>query len=570
MSSALNNIDQAYTQLLQGAQTVPDDGVVQQAEKLFFEESTVSLGRFLGVLYFFKQEYLLAYVLLKEQSDPVSRFYWLYSLVRLGYSANARVLYTQYGGAHLFEQREIADKQKIRLAFLLGLENAFHFQAEPTDVVTKTLLGLLKDFKTYANDPSVSATLFRTGDQLLLNELDRRKQPVPPKPAHAISEHYFDDGFLKLHSNSTVIGNNMYLLKIQNTAVIIDCGADTENDTIDFDKFFREAGVSKNEICAVFFTHAHLDHIGNSHKLLRYLGPHVPCYLTKDTQKLASFGNQIHLDGPQLRFVSYNQTEKLSEDVDVSFVQNGHILGSVALIFRSEGKKILFTSDFCLHRQHTAEKMNLQQVISFVGNKIDYLIMESTYGKKRDSVGYEDNVLLLQKLVALLKKYNKKVFMPAYAIGRTQEIINILDFQNYPDENLPRFSLTVLGSAYDVTLYYRQLQKCTMERLYAARENAPYCDATVASSGMLLEGSESYNFMGNLLDNSVKDFAFIQTGYMPPNRKGSELITQWKKNHNLFFEVGLSAHASHAELWQLIDSFEVGQIITIHGDGLAE
>lgn len=85
---------------------------------------------------------------------------------------------------------------------------------------------------------------------------------------------------------------------------------------------------------------------------------------------------------------------------------------------------------------------------------------------------------------------------------------------------------------------------------------------------MLIEDSESYILINKLLNSDNKDFALIQTGYIPPNEEGALLIFDWIKKGYLFFEASLSAHASNDELHRVIDYFEPQNIISIHGDGI--
>lgn len=170
--------------------------------------------------------------------------------------------------------------------------------------------------------------------------------------------------------------------------------------------------------------------------------------------------------------------------------------------------------------------------------------------------------MLLQKLVALLIQHGKRVFFPAYAIGRTQEILNIL-IDGYPNA---QFNL--LGSANNVTLHYVAIGRCADKHFYSDRENTNDYDITIASSGMLLEDSESNLYMQKILRDPSNEIAVIQTGYLPPAQEGIKLINEWKGKGKLFFNVSLSAHASNAEIHKLIDSFRIGNVISIHGDGI--
>lgn len=565
--SILDEINEEYNTLISGEHYKLNKTVFQSTEKLFFAENNIYLRAFLGVFYFFNKDFLLSYNLLKEENDVISKFYTLYSLIALGYRDNAVAAYSTYEhNEDLLTDNRIEEKQRIYLAFLLGLNSCYIYADKTDDKEINYIIKLLRDFKHYSEDDTVISAIYETNNQLLIKEFKQRKFETEKAKHFVVHEHFFDDGFLKVHSNSTTIGNNMYLLKIQGTCVIIDCGADTQDSNIDFERFFQDAGVSKNDVSAVFFTHAHLDHIGNALNLLKFLGNSVNYYLTQNTQDLADYGNQVNLESKKRYYVLYNKSIQINDSLNVNFIQNGHIPGSYALVFYCENKTIVFTSDFCIHNQQLVRGMDMHQLSSLLDkNHIDYLITESTYGKKINTIDYEDSEFLLQKTVDLLCKYGKKVFLPAYAIGRTQEIINILA----PKIENNHLALNVLGSAYDVTQYYRNTLNLSIKtKLYHDRDNAINYDIIVASAGMLLENSESYNLMSTLLKEKINDFALIQTGYMPPKQKGSQLIEEWKKAGNLFFNISLSAHASNSEIHQLIDSFSIDNIISIHGNGI--
>ena len=462
--SYTERLSEYYNNLISGNINEIEISILYESEKLFFKESDLYIKKYLGILYFFYKEYLLAYSLLKNESDNISKFFFLYSLLKMGYINEAREHFKQYNNVDILKNSDINISYRVEVAFLLGL--TFNFEENSEKEITKFLIKLMKNFNNEVNDNNIISCIYNYGDQHIINEIKNRLSSHNYKDLK-IFKHEYNDCFIELYSYSKTIGNNMYLLKFNGKSIIIDCGADTKNSKIDFDSFFKKCNVEQKDILAIFFTHSHLDHIGSSLYLIDYFKNKIPYYLTLDTQSLALIGNQIYLDDNNLHFITYNTTISLNKDINITCVRNGHILGSTALIFTLADKKLLFTSDFCIHDQSTIKGMNLHQISSFLGNKLDYLVIESTYGTNLKSLHYSENLELFKILMKKLIHYEKKILLPAYAIGRSQEILNII----VEDEDFAKYSINILGKANDVSLYYQKsvnveiLNSTTIEKI---------------------------------------------------------------------------------------------------------
>ena len=560
--SYLNRLNETYNSLISGKIDKPESALLKETEELFFKNHEVYVKKYLGLLYFFSNDYFLSYSLLKNETDELSKFFFMFSLVRLRYIKEAKKYMELFNNIKILKNVSISIAYRAELAFLLGLDKT-KLTGETDDLFVNALIHLTDNFNIYCNENKFIDAIYSGNNRLIINEYKRTMKNAEPTNYEIIKHDYSDD-FLSVHSNSTKIGNNMYLLTINGSNFIVDCGADTKDSAINFDEFFTRYNLTKNNIEAVFFTHSHLDHIGNALNLLSFLDYSVPFYLTVDTQNLAGDGNQIYIDGRKLRYITYNTGVSFGNDIQATFVKNGHILGSSCIVFKSCGKTVLFTSDFCLHDQSTVKGMSLSQVGSYIGSKLNYLITESTYGHNDTALNYEDNLILFNLICEKLFKYNTKVFLPAYAIGRAQEILNAIS----ENESIPKPIINVLGRANNVSLYYQNLEKCKSIKIYNDRDNPLNYDFIIASSGRLIEDSESYILVNDLLKNKINNVAIIQTGYLPPNEEGASLIREWCNSGNLYFEASLSAHASLDELHKVIDYFEPKKIISIHGDGI--
>jgi len=125
--------------------------------------------------------------------------------------------------------------------------------------------------------------------------------------------------------------------------------------------------------------------------------------------------------------IHFYQEFAVCDEVSLKFTENGHLLGSAAvnLTIQENGKviRLCFTGD--IGRQ-TNSMLRIPQPFP----QADYIISESTYGDRL----HDDEVYSLQEIVHIVKETciekKGKVIIPAFSIGRTQEIIYGLDYLN--------------------------------------------------------------------------------------------------------------------------------------------
>jgi len=232
---------------------------------------------------------------------------------------------------------------------------------------------------------------------------------------------------------------------------LVDCGLqqgrdEQDNAVLDF---------APNMLEAVVVTHAHIDHSGRLPLLIKQ-GFQGKIYCTRLTAKLlgimlldsahiqesdANWANQkgkrsgrppveplyTIADAQEalarLVPVEYGETIRLHDDVTVEFIDAGHLLGSAEAIFHlTEGgvtRKVVFSGDLG----------NTDQPIirdpQYVQGGADYVITESTYGDRRHSrgAGYK---IELARIIDETMARGGNVIIPAFAVGRTQELLYFL------------------------------------------------------------------------------------------------------------------------------------------------
>jgi putative mRNA 3-end processing factor len=333
----------------------------------------------------------------------------------------------------------------------------------------------------------------------------------------------------------------------------------------------------------VLLSHAHLDHSGMIPWVCgRY---HTPILSTIMTQRVSEvlFDDNLRvseLEGyPQMYNKNDIKATKRSFD-PIKFGQKreigpfeivshyaGHIPG--ATMFELRGKQnILFTGDI--------NTINTHLLKGTKPVKCETLIIEGTYAgrnhPRRAKLEYE----FLKKIDEVISR-GGKVIIPAFAIGRTQEIMLILKHSKnriYVDGmgntvtdiylNKPEF----IRSPKDLR---RMKNRIKMVRSYRGRKYALKGDVIITTSGML-DGGPVLSYIKEFKSNPKN--AILLTGYQVEGTNGRLLLDERKikiqgVNQNVDCEVcffDFSAHSGHKELIEFIHGCEPRNVILCHSD----
>lgn len=392
------------------------------------------------------------------------------------------------------------------------------------------------------------------------------------------NQEYIFEGKSKsysVYSFSDEIGQNLTLLTTPYGDIIFDCGAKYNKDGAqvickeEFLRFLSMSNSSVGNIIAVIISHAHMDHYGSLSTLINSgINPHI-VFIGEETRQLISVAAKDMISLMDTRslesfFVANNK-------IKIEAFANGHILGSEGYIVSFDNINIVYTGDYCLHDQNTVKGLNPVNI----GNHrlvkqygVDCLITESTYG---DSLRYLDHAsaeLVLRHFVSKLLLLGYKVLFPAFAIGRSQEIVLLVNDQ---------YNTLLDGLSVKISHEYEHLTGVSIfnqnTRYSTANEdktcNLACNDIIIASSGMLAQSSTSSNYVESLLTSNEKT-AILITGYMDSTEDsyGNQLLKRWTSQNNVLLYVSLSAHASYDEIVELISAISPRNIVSIHGNGI--
>ena len=151
------------------------------------------------------------------------------------------------------------------------------------------------------------------------------------------------------------IGKNMTVIEYKNEMIVVDMGvlfADGDYPGVNYlipdIKYLED---NKNNVKAILFTHAHLDHIGACRHLLPKFNPTTPIYATEFTIGMIKKQMSELDDEPDLNYISVDPFRhehiQVSEHLSVEFIHTLHsIPGNAAIVVRTPNGLIYLSGDW--------------------------------------------------------------------------------------------------------------------------------------------------------------------------------------------------------------------------------
>ena len=232
----------------------------------------------------------------------------------------------------------------------------------------------------------------------------------------------------------SVTGAN-FLLEVDGKKILIDCGL-TQGTKIADDINWDVFPYDPKSVDFLFITHAHVDHLGRVPKLI-HEGFRGKIYSTEPTKGLASImledtagilAKNIHFGLDKIYTAeniklalslwsgfSYHESIKITPNLEVFFLNAGHILGSAMVLFIYNGKKIVFTGD--LGNSPSPLLPDTEKILD-----ADYLVMESVYGD-RNHESRADRQRFLEEAIEDNYKRKGTLIIPTFSLERSQELL---------------------------------------------------------------------------------------------------------------------------------------------------
>ena len=109
----------------------------------------------------------------------------------------------------------------------------------------------------------------------------------------------------------------------------------------------------------------------------------------------------------------------LGDGLQVTFHPSGHIMGAGMLVLESEEGILVMSGDVSMNRQRAVVEASIPRI------KADFLVLESTYGGRLHANRAAEEKRLIETLQRVIERGGKAI-IPAFALGRAQEVIQIL------------------------------------------------------------------------------------------------------------------------------------------------
>lgn len=261
------------------------------------------------------------------------------------------------------------------------------------------------------------------------------------------------------------VTGSCYLLELDNKHYLIDCGMEQGPDLYENEQIPVE---DIKNIDGIFVTHAHIDHSGNLPTMVKH-NYNNPIYMTNATKALceimlydsakiqefeaewrnrkATRGSEIPYEPlytsedvartlPLIVGCNYHEDVVINDNLTVTFIDAGHLLGSSSIKFtmteQGVTRTIVFSGDI-----GNKNKPILRNPEFY--DSSDYVVMESTYGDRLNNVEV-DYSRDLANIIEFTFNKGGNVVIPAFAVGRMQELLFALRkvktdnmVKNYPN-----------------------------------------------------------------------------------------------------------------------------------------
>ena len=434
---------------------------------------------------------------------------------------------------------------------------------------------------------------------------------------------------IAFHGAARTVTGSKHLITLKNgKKYLLDCGL-FQGMGDETDKLNREWGFEPFEVTHLILSHAHIDHSGLIPKLVKdgFQGSIFCTPATKDltailledsgeiqegdvkyiNKKRAAEGRSyiepLYTIEDAKRsldlFVSveYGDWYRIDENVEVLYTDAGHIIGSAAvhLKIKEDGKitRISFSGDVGRYRDVILRSPE-------VFPQADYVLLESTYGNSLHDVHLTTPDQILEWVNKTCVQKKGKLIIPAFSVGRTQEILYSLN-QLEVEGRLPNLDYFVDSplsiEATEVVKRFPKYFNKTIQKLLET-DNDPFsfkglkyiktveqskqlnfrnepC-VIISASGMADAGRVKHHISNNI-ENSRN--TILMVGYCEPRSLGGRLMAGAKEvgifgvRHEVHADIGsirsMSAHGDYEDLSQFLacqNPQEVQRLFLVHGE----
>jgi Cft2 family RNA processing exonuclease len=380
--------------------------------------------------------------------------------------------------------------------------------------------------------------------------------------------------------------------------------------------------IAREEVDAIAISHCHHDHVGSLPVALRHF-PQAHVLMTELSYFLVErvLHNSVNVMKRQRdelgirEYPLYSHDEvdelapriqgfKYNREVDwaafhktragfisptLEFYDAGHTLGSAGIMVRGKSETVFFTGDVCFHDQTILRGARFEDV------QADVLILETTRGNRQLRPGFtrQAEIERLSQAIHRVLQRRGSLLIPAFALGRSQEILTLLAILMREGKLRPQPVYIgglgrVFSEIYDLQAHrtHRQypnlqlhdsLNLIVLDQEQVKNMKLGGGRLFVVTAGMMSENTASHDLALRMLEDEHHAIFFV--GYADPDSPGGRVKAAKHGEKFLFSPSGgevrrlcevedfdLTAHANRDDLLDFVGEVEPRVVLLSHGE----
>jgi KH/beta-lactamase-domain protein len=471
--------------------------------------------------------------------------------------------------------------------------------------------------------PPIESSTVSNVRNFLKQERDDRRDVLERVGRQIHREEMSDEEYVRITTLGCCreVGRAAFILSTPETRILIDCGDKPGAEgEVPYLQVPEALGAGAQNIDAVVLTHAHLDHSALIPLLFKY-GYDGPIYTTEPTRDLmgllqldyldvaAKEGRAPPYDSEMVREaikhtipLEYGDVTDIAPDVKLTLHNAGHILGSAVSHFHiGDGLyNVAFSGD--IHYDDT--RLFNGAVNDFP--RVETLVMESTYGGRNDyQTDQDDAERKLKEVIQDTYDEGGKVVIPAFAVGRSQEMMLVLE-EAMRSGDIPSMPVHLDGMIWEATAihttYPEYLRDDLRDRIFHDDENPFLAEefnhidggeeerqevadggpCIILSTSGMITGGPIMSWLRHLASDEKNTLTFV--GYQAQGTLGSRIQSGWDEipindddtgrqstltlNMDVETVDGFSGHADRQGLMNFVKTMNPRpeKVLCVHGD----
>ncbi|TCC93433.1 MBL fold metallo-hydrolase [Pedobacter frigiditerrae] len=434
---------------------------------------------------------------------------------------------------------------------------------------------------------------------------------------------------IAFHGAARNVTGSKHLITLNNgTKILLDCGM-FQGMGQETDELNDEFGFNAAEVDFLILSHAHIDHSGLIPRLVAqgFRGVIFGTQATKELSKILLL-DSAKIQAGDLKYenkkrqqrrlplekalyeeedvltameyfvaVEYKNKTRVTDEVTLEFIDAGHIIGSasVNLTIIEDGKttQLCFSGDVGQYGD-----LLLRSPQEFP--QADYILLESTYGDRLHKDAQPTEEAFLQVILKTCVEKKGKVIIPAFSVGRTQELLYVLnnldlegklpDVKVYVDSPLSAKATKIIeehAEGYndevldilkidDNPFDFKNLHYVQDGEESKALNDKPEPCIIISASGMAEAGRVKHHIKNNISESKN---TILMVGYCEPRSLGGRLkngekqVSIYGEQFQVVAEVqsiqSMSAHGDYEDLLKFMscqEASKVKKVFLVHGE----